>query len=44
MALTHFWADKEDLAIKTNHPAIVIHITVANGKTNVQEYAIAAFI
>lgn len=44
MALTHFRADKENLAIKADHPAVVIHIAVANGETNVQEYAIAAFI
>lgn len=42
--LTHFWADKENLAIKTDYSTIVVHIAMGDGKTNVEEYAMAGFI
>lgn len=42
--LTHLWADKENLAIKTDYSTIIVDIAVGDGKTNIQEDAMAGFV
>jgi hypothetical protein len=44
VALTHFWADKENLAIKADYSTVVVYVAVGDGKTDIQEYAMAGFI